>query len=283
MSKTVFITGSSTGIGRATVEYFHFMGWNVAATMRTPEQEKELNELENVKCMRLDVQEPATIQSAFEEAVNHFGGVDVVVNNAGYGAIGPFEAATPEQIHHQFATNVFGLMNVTRAVLPYFRNRKSGTIINVSSAGGRMTWPLYSIYHGTKWAVEGYSESLQFELRSFGVRIKLIEPGAIRTDFYGRSQEFYERAGLTDFDAYVNRVMPNMQQAGARAPGPEIVAEKIFKAANDRSWRLRYVVGRGAPFILVLRRLIPHRWFQYLVRKSVERKQDRLSKYKDGV
>jgi NAD(P)-dependent dehydrogenase (short-subunit alcohol dehydrogenase family) len=282
MNKTVLITGSSTGIGRATAEYFQFMGWNVAATMRSPEKEKELNELENVRCLRLDVQETGSIQSAFEETLKLFGGLDVIVNNAGYGGIGPFEAATPEQIQHQFATNVFGLMNVTRVVLPYFRTKKSGVIINVASAGGRMTWPLYSIYHGTKWAVEGYSESLQFELRPFGVRVKLIEPGVIRTDFFGRSQEFYEREGFTDFEEYVNRVMPNLQQAGAHAPGPEMVAEKIFKAANDKSWRLRYPVGRGAPYILLLRRLMPEQWFQFIVRKSVERRQDRLSKYKEG-
>ncbi len=112
--------------------------------------------------------------------------------------------------------------------------------------------------------------------------MKLIEPGAIQTDFYGRSQEFIEEESITDYDEYVNRCMPNMQQAGANAPGPEIVAEKIYRAATDGSWRMRYVVGRGAPYILLLRRILPTRFFNWMVRFSVERKQDRLRKYQDS-
>ncbi len=146
MNRTVLITGASTGIGRCTAEYFQLMGWNVAATMRHPEKEAELNLLENVKCIRLDVLDEGTIRSAIADTLKTFGDIDVVVNNAGYGTIGPFEAAEEKQIHRQFDTNLFGLMRVTRVMLPHFRERKSGTIINISSAGGRMTWPLYSLY-----------------------------------------------------------------------------------------------------------------------------------------
>lgn len=282
MAKTVLITGSSSGIGRITAEYFQAMGWNVAATMRSPEKEKELTQLENLKCIRLDVLDQQSIKNAIDETIAAFGDLDVIVNNAGYGTIGPFEVATDEQIKKQFDTNVFGVMNVTRAILPHFRKRKSGTIINVASTGGRMTWPLYSLYHATKWAVEGFSESLQYELRSFGIRIKIIEPGAIRTDFYGRSQEFLDQPGLTAYADYVDTCMPNLQQAGANAPGPEVVADKIYRAATDSSLQIRYQAGRGAFWLMLFRRLLPTRLLMWTTRMVVERKQDRLSKYRDS-
>lgn len=120
---------------------------------------------------------------AIADTIQTFGRLDAIVNNAGYGAVGAFEAATPDQIRRQFDTNVFGVMNVVRAVLPHFRAKKAGTIINVASAGGRIAFPLYSLYHGTKWAVEGFSEALQFKLNQFNVRVKIIEPGPSRPTF----------------------------------------------------------------------------------------------------
>ena len=126
MQKTVFITGSSSGIGKASVKYFAQKGWNVAATMRDPSKEKELNTLENVKLFTLDVTNSESIQKAIADAIECFGGIDVIVNNAGYGGVGIFEAAQKEQIQRQFDTNVFGVMNVIREILPYFRKRKEG-------------------------------------------------------------------------------------------------------------------------------------------------------------
>jgi NAD(P)-dependent dehydrogenase (short-subunit alcohol dehydrogenase family) len=283
MSKTVLITGASSGIGRVTSEYFQIMGWNVAATMRSPEKEEELTQLENVKCFRLDVLDEQSISEAIANTISAFGQIDVVVNNAGYAAIGPFEAATQDQIKRQLDTNVIGAMNVIRNILPHFRKNKAGTIINISSVGGRVAWPVYSIYHTSKWALEGFSESLFFELRQFGIRVKVIEPGAIQTDFYSRSQDLFYKEGLTDYDEYMDLVMPNLQQVGAEAPGPEIVAEKIFKAANDKSWRIRYRVGRGAPFLLWMRGLIPSHWYIGRVRRLVERRKDRLAKYRNSA
>ena len=175
MKKTVLITGSSSGIGRAAAKLFQKKGWNVAATMRSPQKEKELTNLENVICPQLDVMKVETIRQAVEETKQKFGEINAVVNNAGYGLVGPFEAATQEQIQRQFSTNVFGLMNVTGEVIPYFRERKQGIIANIASIGGRVTFPLYSLYHGTKWAVEGFSESLQHELKPFNIKIKIIE------------------------------------------------------------------------------------------------------------
>ena len=196
--KTVLITGSSSGIGRAIAHYFQSKGWQVAATMRKPENEQDLDKLENTKLYALNVCDKHSIQEAINSAIDDFGGIDVIVNNAGYGLVGPFEASTEEQIQRQFDTNVFGLMNVTRAIIPHFRECKSGTIINITSVGGRLSFPLYSLYNSTKWAVEGFSESLQYELRQFGIKVKLIEPGAIKTDFYDLSMELNDEDEALD-------------------------------------------------------------------------------------
>lgn len=270
-NKTILITGASSGIGKATVIYFQQQGWNVAATMRTPEKETELNKLPQVKLFRLDVMDENSIREAIDGTIAAFGGIDVVVNNAGYGAVGIFEAATPEQIRRQFETNVFGVMNVTRAILPHFRAKKDGTIINITSMGGRITFPIYSVYHGTKWAVEGFAEALQYELRPFNIRVKNVEPGAIKTDFYERSMDLFKKEGLTAYDKYQQVVYANTQKAGENAPGPEVIAKTVFKAANDRSFRLRYTGGIQSAILLMMRRWLPLSWFNGLVRGQVEK------------
>lgn len=272
MNKTVLITGASTGIGRSAAFYFQKKGWNVAATMRTPEKETELTKLPNVKVYPLDVLDEAGIEKTIKNAITDFGNLDVIVNNAGYGAVGAFEAASKEQIKRQFDTNVFGVMNVIRAILPYFREKKSGTIINVTSMGGLITFPLYSLYHGTKWAVEGFSESLQYEMNEYNIRIKLVEPGAIKTDFYDRSMDLFKKEGLSAYDSYTELTMPNMQAAGANGPGPEIVAKTIFLAASDGKKKMRYPVGSNAPLLLFLRRILPNSWFFGMVKLVVEKK-----------
>jgi NAD(P)-dependent dehydrogenase (short-subunit alcohol dehydrogenase family) len=269
MTKTLLLTGSSSGIGRATAIHFAERGWNVLATMRTPAKAHESLKRPNVHLLPLDVTDPDSIRAAVAEAVSRHGGIDVLVNNAGYGLVGPFEATTPEQVSRQFATNVFGLMDVTREVIPHLRERRSGLVVNVASMGGRITFPLYSVYHATKWAVEGFSEALNYELAEHGVRVKIVEPGPIRTDFYDRSMDLVAKEGLTAYDAFVAKAMPNMQKAGETAPGPEAVARVIWKAATDGSSRIRYQAN-SAP-ILALRRLLPDRLFMGIVRRIVVR------------
>ncbi len=172
--------------------------------MRSPSDHADLAS-DHVRTLALDVTDPAAIRPAVDQALQAFGHIDVLVNNAGYGAFGPFEAATNEQIERQYATNVTGLMYVTREFLPHFRERKGGTIINISSVGGCATFPLYSLYHGTKWAVEGFSESLNFELEPFGIRVKLVEPGSIKTDFITRSLDVLKQDGLDVYDDFIRR------------------------------------------------------------------------------
>ncbi len=271
MSKTVFITGASTGIGRSTAQLFQQQGWNVVATMRSPEQSTELANLPNVLCLPLDVTKIETIHAAIDQAISHFGTIDVVVNNAGYALIGAFEACDMADIRGQFETNVFGLMEVTRAVLPHFRLRHQGILINVASVGGRVAFPVYSPYHATKWAIEGFSESLQHELRQFKIKVKIIEPGPIKTDFYSRSITVAKQAGLTVYDDYIQKTLPQMDRAGKDGSPPEVTAQVIYTAATDGSWNLRYAAGGNAGLLLALRKLLPDAWFTALIRSSIEK------------
>src|SRR5262245_5849532 len=267
MEKVVLITGASTGIGNETAKLFQSKNWKVAATMRSPEKADDLQNIVDVECIRLDVTHPESVRSAIAESLEKFGRIDAVVNNAGFGVVGPFEAATDEQIEEVFQTNVFGLMSVCREMLPIFREQKRGTIVNVASMGGRITFPLYSIYHATKWAVEGFSEALQYEVREFNVKIKIIEPGPIKTDFYTRSMSHTKKEGLTAYDNFVARALPNLQKAGERAPDGRIVAQTIYDAVTDDSWKMRYPVNSRA--ILAARRLLPDSLFLPIIRRAV--------------
>lgn len=254
MNKTILITGTSSGLGRATAKLFQSKGWNVVATMRTPAQETELTQLERTLVTHLDVQNPESIQSAIDAGVAKFGRIDALVNNAGYGAYGPLEATPLESIRRQFDVNVIGVLATTRALLPHFRVNRSGTIVNVSSVGGRITFPLGSLYHGTKFAVEGLSEALQYELGPLGIRVKIVEPGGIKTDFGGRSLDFNNDPALTEYRPLVHgvlRVLGPMMENGST---PESIAEVVYAAATDNSDQLRFEAGPDAGQMLASRR-----------------------------
>jgi len=267
MEKVVFITGASTGIGRETAKLFQAKNWKVAATMRSPEKEEDLQKIIDLECLRLDVTDPNSIKAAINETLERFGRIDAVVNNAGFALVGPFEAATQDQIKKQFDTNVFGLMKVCREILPYFREQKRGFIVNVASVGGRVTFPLYSLYNSTKWAVEGFSESLQYEIDQFNIRVKIIEPGPIKTDFYGRSQEVLSKEGLTAYDYFLARAMPNMQKAGENAPNGSVVAQTIYDAVTDGSKKLRYPVNTKG--MLFARRFLGDSIFMRVMKQAI--------------
>jgi short-subunit dehydrogenase len=269
MEKVILITGASTGIGRETVKLFQAKNWKVAATMRRPEEHEDLQHIVDVETVRLDVTDIDSIKAAIASTLAKFGRVDAVVNNAGYGVVGPFEATTLEQSQRQIDTNLIGLMNVCREIIPYFREQKRGHIVNVASVGGRMTFPLYSVYHATKWAVEGFSESLQHELEQFNIRVKIIEPGPIKSDFYDRSQVIATKEGLHAYDHFVDKVLPNMQKAGSEAPDGTVVAQTIYDAVTDGSKRLRY--GVNTKGMLLARRFLPDSIFNRLIRAVIAR------------
>ncbi|MFZ4874949.1 SDR family oxidoreductase [Janthinobacterium sp. Mn2066] len=270
MPKTIFITGASSGIGKAAAKRFAEQGWNVVATLRNPADETELCNSERLLVTRLDVQDKASIGAAVDAAVACFGGIDVLVNNAGFSLFGVFEALSPQKIQEQFAVNVFGLMDVTRALLPVLRQQGGGTIINVSSSGGVITVPLMSMYHATKFAVEGFSESLSYELASQNISVKLIEPGAVRTQFGARMfSEFAHDPSLASYDFYIEKI--KALYAGmltGDTSSAEQVADVIFGAATDRSARLRYVIGEDIAKLVRTRREMGEESYLALMREQ---------------
>jgi NAD(P)-dependent dehydrogenase (short-subunit alcohol dehydrogenase family) len=272
--KTVFITGTSSGIGRETVKLFSENGWQVAATLRNIGEETELNKLVNVKLFAMDVNNETQVQAAIQNAIAEFGRIDVLINNAGYTTLGVFEAATMEQMQNQFNTNVFGIFRTIKSVLPHFRENRRGLIINISSLGGRMAFPLYSLYHATKWAVEGFTESLSYELSYLGIGVKLIEPGSVKTDFYGRSTILLEDGLLDDYEPYVKNVLDNYKASVEVGLGadPSEIAEVIFTAATDDKDQLRYPcpTGGNVDNMLKIRHEMPFEKFREVIKTMLE-------------
>lgn len=251
MAKTVLITGASSGIGRATAKHFRAAGWNVVATMRNVDDGAEFEGDDGYLVTRLDLLDVESIHAAVARAVTKFGSVDVLVNNAGYGAYGALEATPMDKLRRQMEVNFFGLVSTMQAVLPTMRAAKSGAIVNVSSVGGRMCYPLGALYHGSKWAVEGLTEAVSYELLALGIRAKLVEPGGVKTDFAGRSFDFSNDESLAEYQPMVQALVAARENMDTSShQDPEEVAEVIFTAATDESPRLRYVSGQGARGLL---------------------------------
>jgi len=250
MKKVVLITGSSSGIGRATAVLFAAKGWSVVATMRNPAEDTELTAQSNVLLTQLDVLDGVSIGSAIAAGVERFGAIDVVINNAGYGQYGLFEAIPRQKIQEQFDVNVFGVMEVTRAVLPHFRKNKGGLIINISSGAGLFTLPMISLYCASKFALEGFSEALSYELASQNIGVKLVIPhgGVTSTRFSERSStNRATESSLTDYDDFVERTNQAFaRMTAARTMTSGEVAQVIYEAATDGTDRLRYLVGNDA-------------------------------------
>lgn len=241
MQKTILITGASSGIGHATAFYFAENGWNVVATMRHPEREKELIRFENICVTNLDVCGVESIQQAIRSGIRQFENIDVVLNNAAYGEYGIFEAIPMDQIRAQFETNVFGVMNVIRAILPYFRNQGNGMIINISSAGGRIGLPQISAYSASKFAIEGFSESLSYELASQNIILKIIEPGGVNTPFIQKVADKLKKTNsFPSYDEFVKKASDGTAYMLDENITPWAVAETVYKAATDGTSRLRY-------------------------------------------
>ena len=265
MINTVLITGASSGFGRDAALLFKQKGWNVAATMRSPEKAEAWSGPAGLFTPRLDVTDRASMQAAVEQTVTRFGGIDVLVNNAGFGLMGPLEGASPEDLRREIDTNLMGVIAMTQLVLPQMRKAGNGVIVNISSVGGRLTFPLFSTYHATKFALEGLTESLQYELQGHGIRVKLIEPGGTATDFGNNMVQTPHPA----YQALMDGFNKTWEKATANLPGPEKVAQTIYRAATDGSARLRYPVF-AFPF-LNLRKLIGARGWSVLMKAMVRR------------
>lgn len=266
--KTILITGASTGIGKATAEFFAQKGWNVAATMRTPANATFSGDSGGrLKTFALDVTDQASVDRAVADVVAAFGRIDVLVNNAGYGLIGLFEAMTPEQIRRQIDTNVIGVMNVTRSVLPHMRAQRSGYIVTVASVAGRMSVPLYTLYCATKWAVEGFTEALNYEVYRFGIKVRIIEPGPIKSDFLSRSMDVADNPVRAEYGSLENDVQDALAVEFFDPPGPELVAASVYKSVTAwPGWRIRYKPNGW--LVMFGRKVVPS-WFHVAVARRL--------------
>ncbi|SDZ79799.1 SDR family oxidoreductase [Pedobacter hartonius] len=269
--KVILITGASSGIGMASAVFFAKQGWNVAATMRNPKSLKEFEDYTNIKLFGLDVTSVDSIKNAVEDVLKTYLRIDVLFNNAGYALAGPFEAISDEEVRKQFETNLFGVMNVTRAVLPHFRAQKSGIILNTTSSGGNLTFPLYSIYISTKWALEGFMEALQYELRPFNIVVKNLAPGSVKSEFTN-STSFVSNSV---YDKYANKVQGNIIASYQMAPDADTVAKVAFKAATDNKIKLRYPATMQARMGFFLRWLLPLQIFNKMVAAPFEKDTDK--------
>jgi NAD(P)-dependent dehydrogenase (short-subunit alcohol dehydrogenase family) len=241
VDKTVLITGCSSGYGLETARRFHQQGWNVVATMRTPRADV-MHESERLRVLALDVSKPDSIVAALEAS----GPIDALINNAGIGAIGAFEATPLATAREIFETNTFGVMATTHAVLPQFRERGSGVVVNVTSSVTLARMPLVAIYTASKTAIEGFTASLALELDEFNVRAKLVEPGyGPTTNFTSNGQTRMNGLIPEPYAAFAQRVMADFQQ-------PELVthesdvADAVWRAANDETGQLRFPAGPDA-------------------------------------
>jgi short-subunit dehydrogenase len=244
--KSIVITGSSSGLGKAAAMYFAERGWRVAATMRTLEKETELTEVENVSLYQLDVSDTESINNAAQQIIQDFGTVDVLVNNAGYGSYGILEVTPEEKMRRQFDVNVIGVLMVTKAFLPNMRENGSGIIVNISSVGGKITFPLGTLYHGSKFALEGMSEALAYELETVGIRVKIVEPGGIKSNFGTTSFDLNVEGSPDEYKPLVDKVVAGVEASVGGGANPSVIAKVVYEAVTDGSDQLRYTAGPGA-------------------------------------
>ena len=273
VKRTILITGCSSGIGRATAAYLARRGHRVYATARKPET---LEELERGGCrtLPLDVTDEASMRAAVQEIEAAEGGVEALVNNAGYGLHGAFEETPIEDVRRQFETNVFGAVALTQMVLPQMRARRWGRVVNVSSMGGRITLPGGAFYHGTKHALEAISDVARWELKPFGVDVVLIEPGIIKTRFGDTAVSSFDEADgpYASFNRSLRKTLDSaytgvLSKAGV---GPETVAKAIAKAIESKRPKTRYVTPISTMGVLFARRVLPDRAWDMAVRSAYE-------------
>ena len=241
--KTVLVTGCSSGYGKATAELFLRKGWNVIATMRKPDASLFGGASSKLRVIQLDVTDESSVASALDEGIAAFGGIDVLVNNAGIGLFSAFEATPLTTVRELFETNTFGVMAVTQAIIPHMRDRGEGVIVNVTSSVCFAGMPLVAAYASSKFAVEGFSEALFYELSTVGVRVKLVEPGyGPGTSFTANSADRMSGLIPQGYQAYARQLMESMQNPGLVTTATQ-VADAIFAAATDDTDQLRFPAG----------------------------------------
>jgi short-subunit dehydrogenase len=270
--KIVLITGATAGIGRTTALFLAKQGHHVIATGRKTHELQSLKHEAHdgkVDTLVLDVTSNASIASAVSavDALTDGKGIDVLVNNAGFGVLGPTSEISDSEMRRQYETNVFGLMNVTRAFLPKMRERRAGRIINVSSVGGRITLPYFGVYNSTKYALESLSDALRYELRPFGIDVSLIEPGVIRTNFEATAVSNLASLNDTPYSAALGKYEEMSKMADKFASNPIVIARAIARAVNARRPSARYVAPWSTNFVLLFRAIAPTFVWDWAMRK----------------
>ena len=267
MSKTALVTGASSGIGEETARTLHKLGYTVYAAARRTDRLEQLTPI-GIHALTMDVTDDESMTSGIEKIIAETGRIDVLVNNAGYGSYGAIEDVTLDEARRQFEVNVFGLGRLTQLVLPHMRAQRSGTIINISSMGGRLTTPLGGWYHATKYAVEALSDALRMETAPFGIDVVVIEPGGIRTEWSGIAADHLEEtAEGSAYASQIKAVANSMrsESTNKRQSPPSVIADTVEKIVTARKPRTRYVVGFAAKPLVTLRRLLPDRAFDRVI------------------
>jgi len=267
MNKTALVTGASSGIGEETARTLHKLGYTVYAAARRTDRLKQLTAI-GIHALTMDVTDDESMSSGIEKIITETGRIDVLVNNAGYGSYGAIEDVSLDEARRQFEVNVFGLGRLTQLVLPHMRAQRSGTIINISSMGGRLTTPLGGWYHATKYAVEALSDALRMETAPFGIDVVVIEPGGIRTEWSGIAADHLdETAEGSAYASQIKAVANSMrsESTNKRQSPPSVIADTVEKIVTARKPRTRYVVGFAAKPLVTLRRILPDRAFDRVI------------------
>ena len=262
---TVLITGASSGIGKETAILFAQKGWNVAAAVRNAEHLSMFLEHKNITAYLLDVRDNKSLKTSITQIIQDFGKIDVLVNNAGIYTTNSLEQTPDETITDIVETNIKGVFRITKAVLEHFRENKSGIIVNISSIAGRVTFPFQSVYHTSKWAIEGFSESLYYELKPLNIKVKVVEPGMVKTNLYDSVSDFpfeqYPIEYQNDFKKWHNYLMNNYKNGYS----PHLDAKTIYKAVNSNSSKLRYTTDLTTKTVFALRSIFPLSVFQNII------------------
>jgi NAD(P)-dependent dehydrogenase (short-subunit alcohol dehydrogenase family) len=271
--RVALITGCSSGIGYATALYLARRGIHVYATMRDPSKATALLEEGRrdrlpLEVLKLDVTVEGDIVEAVSRVVGERGRLDLLINNAGFGLMGPIEEVSTEELKAQFETNFFGHVRLIQEVAPIMRRQGSGYIVNISSAAGRLAVPFMGAYSAAKFALEGLSEALHHELAPYGVRVIIIEPGYIHTNFH-RNVRVAAKAlrESSPYATFMKRAAGGQRSSLLKGSGPEKVAKTIFKAISAKKPRLRYTAGRDAWMGTLFQRLLPERLFLWAIRR----------------
>lgn len=277
-NKVAIVTGSATGIGYETALHLAKNGFRTYATMRNLQKATGITEMaknENLplSLIQLDVTDDISITKAIDTVINESGRIDVLVNNAGYGLVGSVEDMSIEEMKAQYETNVFGTFRVTKAVLPYMREQRGGSIINISSIAGRIALPLYSAYVSTKFAIEGLSESMAYELEPFGIKVAIIEPGAIKTNFR-REQAAKGSSEDSPYSSMMQSPSKAIEKMLKHRLYPEEVAKTVIQAIENPKRKLRYIVGKDAEELIELRWKTSDEEFFHIVGQNILKKEE---------